>query len=155
MAVYCRFCPPFQRYTKILLLVFLVLYIFIFFPFISHWYPVCVPFKWPYFLSHRPWTTSDGPVAPTQDRRRTNPPASPKRLIQNSKQKISTNLGPKKNDPKNIGQCSMDLWLAPGHETGWRSAQSRPWCPNSPLRSSASAIRIQRCPRWHGIVWHV
>ena len=41
-------------------------------------------------------TTSDGPVAPTQDRRRTNPPASPKRLIQNSEQKKSTNLGPKK-----------------------------------------------------------
>lgn len=48
MAVYCRFCHPFQRYTKILLLVFLVLYIFIF----SHSYPIGI-----LYVSH-----SNGPI---------------------------------------------------------------------------------------------
>ena len=51
-----RVLPPFSEiYQDPIVGIFGSIYIYIQFvsPFISHWYPVCVPFKWPYFLSHR------------------------------------------------------------------------------------------------------
>ena len=53
-----RVLPPFSEiYQDPIVGIFGSIYIYIYIqfvsPFISHWYPVCVPFKWPYFLSHR------------------------------------------------------------------------------------------------------
>ena len=71
-------------------------------------------------------TTSDGPVAPTQDRRRTNPPASPKRLIQNSEQKNPPILAQKNLTPKTLVNAAWIFgWHLAMRQIGGQRNQGR------------------------------